>query len=179
MRSIQIKLICFVLVLGLSTLAIGAEDSSPVTRIIAETSDGLQFSAWVDSVDFEAGRDVVVRYRVMNRGPVPIYLVRRISPQIANDEGTILIVVPSPGEPKYERFDFTFTKIQRKKSLSGEFTIPANLLRGQNEWPIRISFGYVTNTYAFDSGFSDFTKNELLSTRIQVLGIGKLIIKQR
>lgn len=182
MRKFHITLIPLVMVFALLAPAMRAEDSSPVRRITAQTADGLEFSAWIDSVTFDTGRSVIVRYKVRNRSSSPVYLVRRDVPEIANDAGTILIVVPSPGDPKYEKFDFTFTEIRRNKSVMGQFTIPASILEGADEWPIRISFGYVTNIYRFDDrGLpgSDWPLNELLASRINTLGIGELSIKRK
>ncbi len=136
------------------TLPNYGQDAS-VRRIAVETADNLNFTAWVNQQFVKIGRDIVVNYKVENRSRKTIYLVRENrSEVIFEDDELIIFPRPLVLVGGHEPYDYSFTKVLPGKVYSSKLTIksgkyPVETRYAEQEWKIKVGFGYVTNIAGF------------------------------
>lgn len=153
-----------------------------VNRVTVETVDRVQITAWTELSTISFGQDIKIYYQIKNQGLKVIYLVSKVVPEVAiEDNSTILIQGPYTELANPTKFDYSFTKIAPRGSYQGQYIITKKQYERDGMWPINMGFGYVFDISGFDLSGSrnvtDVALNQLLYSRIQVIGAGTLTIE--
>jgi hypothetical protein len=153
-----------------------------VKRITAETKDGIRVTAWTTQQTVGLKGNVRIYYEVENRSSKTIYLVRQKGElQTAiTSEGTLSIMVPIPFPDDHGGYDFSFTRVERRKSYKGRLIFPASKLNEERKWSIDVAFGIVADIKGLNRRLRN---NEdpaplrgQLGKRILILGINGLVV---
>ena len=138
--SISLKLVKLCVVLLLVLLSLSKNDYASVSRITAETDDGITFTVWTDKTEIDAGREMIIHYRIKNDGNRTIYLVSERQPGIYVEGGLIQIAEPIPLSGNRAMFDYLYTELRPKGSLEKQVVIPASTYKSSQLWDVTIGF---------------------------------------
>jgi hypothetical protein len=176
----MLKLLGTILLFSLVVTSINGQEAK-VKRVMAATSDGLMFSAWVVHQSINSGRDIVIYYRVDNHSGKTIYLVRdNTSKTVIEDDA---IVFPRPFVPigGHEEYNYSFTKVARGSSYRGQLNVSRDEYKEAQSWRVDVGLGYVTHITGLtprpDQINDPAPFKSLLGSRIQTLLLSGLSVE--
>jgi len=156
----QLKVILFgILMLILTICALNlvsafAQDNDPeakVTKVMAETEDGVFFQASVSKSLFQRGDNIQINYEVQNKGKKTIYLVTEPSSNVLIEDLSILrLVQPVTGADDHLPYNYDLIKIPPKKNFKGNLLIKANVYLENKKYDFSITEIQVGFSYLFD-----------------------------
>src|SRR5712692_6182854 len=107
----KIALTTFTLLIIFLTGSKANAQYSLVKRVVAETEDGIVFSASIPHQAIDYGREIVIYYSVKNRSSQVLYLVHKDSPEFDTEAGVILVQAPIPAPVGHGGYDYTFRMV--------------------------------------------------------------------
>jgi hypothetical protein len=132
------------LIVSLASVAVHGQYAR-VKRINAEIDDGILISIWVDNQAVKFGEDVVIHYKVDNRGTKTIYLVQEDIPSVTAENGTMSVGSPLPIPTHHGGYNYHFNEIEREKNYQGRLVIPGSSYKEGGPWRVEVAIGYVNN----------------------------------
>lgn len=133
------------------TLAQETDPEAKVTKVMAETEDGIFFQASVSKSLFQRGDNIPINYLVQNKGKKTIYLVTEPSSSVLIEDLSILrLVQPVIGADDHLPYNYDLIKIPPKKSYKGNLLIKANIYLENKNYDFSITEIQVGFSYLFD-----------------------------
>ena len=160
---------CFVTTLILLGLSMKAYSS--VSRVTAETDDGIVFTVWTDKTEIASGEEMAIHYKIRNVGTRTIYLVSEPTPSIYVEGGLINIGEPTPLWGHRTMFDYSYSEVKPKRSLDKSVTVPASKYQRSQLWDLTIGFLYVFDKRGLAKDAHQFTDETLIIGELAQRGV--------
>ena len=174
--SAKVITLGFIIVLAVSRSAYG--QYSMIKSIQAETTDGITVSVWAERETVRFGQNITIKYKVSNGSEKTIYLVWDNTSNPVAERGEIVIREPLVALGGHEGYDYTFTKIEHRKTYQGKLIIPRERYGEARPWRINVGFGYVIDitglNRALNQAEDPLPMKAMLNSRIKTLLLGSL-----
>jgi hypothetical protein len=177
----MLRRVIFVTSLSLTVYAafvVGQSSPMLVTRVRAQSSDGVFIEAWLNQTKLRFGDSLRVKLRVANRGNRSIYLVRKAKPEIDVQETRILIEAPVPTPIGHGDYDYSFERLRPGSSSTSLIEIGADDFKEIGVTDIFLGLGFVYDITGLDrpleAGEDPAKLRGTLAGRMQSLGVGNL-----
>ena len=151
-----------------------------VKRVTTETDDGVLFTAWLEHRAGPVAQDLAVHFKVENRSPRTIYLVRKDKLELINERGLITIETPRPLPHGHGPYDYNFTEIKSGAVYKDRAVIPKEHFHTEGYWYIQVGFGYVRDVTGLNRRLRPREDpaglRALLDSRLRTLLLGVLTL---
>lgn len=162
-------------------LGIAYSQDAVVRTLCLETADGIRVTVKPTQPHYLPKEDITIYFEVVNRGPKPVYLVRKTSPEFFVEDGHFIIEVPQPLPLHHGEFDYEFYEILPGKTFKGTIQVPGEKVSSTDLWNFDVGFGFVRDVGGLNpipKGNTDPAPlRSLLNSRITTVLLRGLTIK--